>query len=93
MAQYNYVNVMYNGQHPIHYGTIIMSEVLKFDDALKIRDILEERYPDRIIAVDIIDDSMLIIGPSNPDKWNIAANFLQDVNPYAFKAEWQKGTI
>ncbi|MBD2767412.1 hypothetical protein IC235_05855 [Hymenobacter sp. BT664] len=93
MAHYYYVNVKYDGQHSIHYGTIKMREVLKFDHSNRIRDILEERYPDKIIAVDIVDDSVLIIGPSNLEKWQIAASFLLSVDPYSFRTEWQAGSI
>ncbi|MFC6225888.1 hypothetical protein ACFP2F_21765 [Hymenobacter artigasi] len=93
MARYKYVDVMYEGQYPIHYGLILMEEVMRMENPAQLAAILEERYPDRIVAVDVWDSDILQALPSNTEQYEVALKFLNSVNAYAFKGKWKDGEV
>lgn len=93
MANYKFVNVMYQGKFPIHYGLMTMAELIKMEDPSRLAAILEEKHPGKIIAVDIYDSNIFQALPSSSDTYEIALHFLRTVSPYEFKGKWRDGEV
>lgn len=91
MAKYKYVNVLYEG-HPMHYGVIRLSEVRKMKHPERLGALLEERHPDKIIALDVLDDDVLVALPTDETKNKIAREFLACVDAHRLSG-WQEGEI